>query len=123
MSGYGEKRERLWRRTLALLALATAFGSAGLAAGVTAGALLGAEITGTDAAAGLPLGVLVVGQVVAALLVSNTTGRVGRGSSLAFGYALGVTGAVLVILAAVANSIALPWQYLRCLGRATPRSS
>ena len=107
MSGYGEKRERLRRRTLALLALATAIGSAGLAAGGTAGALLGAEITGTDAAAGLPLGVLVVGQVVAALLVSNTTGRVGRDSSLAFGYALGVTGAVLVILAAVANSIAL----------------
>ncbi len=33
MSGYGEKRERLGRRTLVLLALATAIGSAGLAAG------------------------------------------------------------------------------------------
>jgi hypothetical protein len=32
MSGYGEKRERLRRRTLVLLALATAIGSAGLAA-------------------------------------------------------------------------------------------
>jgi hypothetical protein len=33
MSGYGEKRERLGHRTLVLLALATAIGSAGLAAG------------------------------------------------------------------------------------------
>jgi hypothetical protein len=44
MSGYGEKRERLRRRTLALLALATAIGSAGLAAGGTAGALLAASV-------------------------------------------------------------------------------
>jgi len=34
MSGYGEKRWRLRHRTLALLALSTAIGSAGLAASV-----------------------------------------------------------------------------------------
>jgi hypothetical protein len=49
------KVDRIRRRTLVVLALATAAGSTGLAAGGTAGALLGTEITGTEAAAGLPL--------------------------------------------------------------------
>jgi hypothetical protein len=49
------KMDRIWRRTLVVLALTTAVGSTGLAAGGTADALLGTEITGTEAAAGLPL--------------------------------------------------------------------
>lgn len=94
------------RGTLLLLAVATAVGSAGLAAGGTAGALLGEQITGTEAAAGLPLGVLVGGQAVAALLISAATVRLGRGLSLALGYGLGVAGAVLVIVAAVESNFA-----------------
>ncbi|MGI8911843.1 MAG: hypothetical protein ACR2JR_15015 [Rubrobacteraceae bacterium] len=107
MSVHGSKADPPRRRTLFVLALATAIGSAGLAAGGTAGALLGAEIAGTEAAAGLPLGLLVVGQAAAAALVSGTTGRAGRDPSLALGYAIGLTGAVLVILAAVASNFAL----------------
>ncbi len=93
------------RRTLLVLALATAIGSAGLAAGGTAGALLGAELAGTDAAAGLPLGLLVVGQAAAAVLVSHRTSRVGRGRSLALGYVLGASGAALVVIAAASESL------------------
>lgn len=91
-------------RTLPVLALATAIGSAGLAAGGTAGAMLGTQLTGTEAAAGLPLGLLVVGQAAAAVFVSRRTARVGRGRSLALGYFLGAVGAALVILAASAGS-------------------
>lgn len=94
------------RQTLAVLAVATAIGSTGLAAGGTAGALLGARITGTEAAAGLPLGLLVGGQAVAAVLVSNVSGYAGRGVGLALGYVLGTVGAALVIFAAVASSFA-----------------
>ena len=94
------------RRTLLVLAIATAIGSTGLAAGGTAGALLGAEMTGTEAAAGLPLGVLVLGSAVAAVLVSRRAGSVGRGRSLALGYVLGLSGAVVVVSAAVAGSFA-----------------
>ena len=71
------------RRTLFLLAVATAVGSMGLAAGGTAGSLLAVEITGAEAAAGLPLGLLVVGSAAAALLVSRRTSSVGWGWSLA----------------------------------------
>ena len=105
MSDHAGKQRRVRGRTLLVLAVATAIGSAGLAAGGTAGALLGVRITGTEAAAGLPLGLLVVGQAAAAVLVSRQTTRVGRGRSLALGYALGAAGAVLVILAAVASNL------------------
>ncbi|MGI9049701.1 MAG: hypothetical protein ACR2GU_10090 [Rubrobacteraceae bacterium] len=75
----GPGRFRTW--TLLMLALATAIGSTGLAAGGTAGALLGTQLTGTEAAAGLPLGLLVVGQAAAAVFVSRRTTRVGCGIS------------------------------------------
>jgi MFS family permease len=78
----------------------------GLAAGGTAGALLGVELAGTDAAAGLPLGLLVLGSAASALLISRLSNRVGRGSSLALGYVLGSAGAALSVLAAVAGSLA-----------------
>lgn len=96
----------LRRRTLAILFVATTIGSAGLAAGGTAGALIGVQLTGTEAAAGLPLGLLVVGQAAAAVLVSRRTTLVGRGRSLALGYVLGAVGAALVIFAASADTLA-----------------
>ena len=89
-----------------MLAATTATGSMGLAAGGTAGALLGVELAGTDAAAGLPLGLLVLGSAASALLISRQSDRVGRGSSLALGYVLGSAGAALSVLAAVAGSLA-----------------
>jgi MFS family permease len=78
----------------------------GLAAGGTAGPLLGVEHAGTDAAAGRPLGLLVLGSAASALLISRLSNRVGRGSSLALGYVLGSAGAALSVLAAVAGSLA-----------------
>jgi MFS family permease len=83
-------------RALLLLAAATATGSLGLAAGGTAAALLAVAMTGTDAAAGLPLGALAAGQAGASLLVGRLTSRSGRGPGLVLGYALGVLGAVTV---------------------------
>ena len=77
----------------------------GLAAGGTAGALLGAQLAGTDAAAGVPLGLLVLGSAGSALLISRQSDRIGRGWSLALGYLLGSAGAALSVLAAVAGSL------------------
>ena len=91
------------RGTLLVLALATAVGSAGLAAG----ALLGAELADTEAAAGLPLGLLVVGQAAAAVLISRRTARVGRSRGLALGYVLGTAGVGLIVFAASAGSLAV----------------
>jgi MFS family permease len=95
------------RNTLALLAVATAIGAVGLAAGGSAGALLAEDMTGSTAWAGVPLGVLVVGSAVSALLIARETARAGRGSGLVLGYAAGAAGAVLVITAAAVDDLAL----------------
>jgi MFS family permease len=90
-----------------VLAAATAIGALGLAAGGSAGALLAEDITGNTALAGLPLGVLVAGSAVSALLISWRTGRAGRRAGLVLGYAIGTAGAALVIGAAVVDDLAL----------------
>src|SRR5918996_5177041 len=91
------------RRTVALLAVATAIGGLGLAAGGSAGALLAEDMTGSTAWAGVPLGVLVVGSALSALLIARETSRAGRGHGLVLGYLGGAAGAVLVVAAAVVD--------------------
>lgn len=89
-----------------LLAISAAVGSTGLAAGGTAGALLGDQVAGSGAA-GLPPGVLVIGYAVGAILVSRQAARGRRGRGLAGGYVLGLAGATVVIVAAVTRSLPL----------------
>lgn len=95
------------RSMLVLLTVATAVGSMGLAAGGTAGALLAAELTGSPAAAGLPLGVLVACTAIGAVIISRRTARAGRAAGLLFGYLAGVAGAAVVVAAAQLGSFAL----------------
>ncbi|HEX8032986.1 MAG TPA: MFS transporter [Ktedonobacterales bacterium] len=92
------------RAALAMLALATTIASVGLAAGGTAGTLLAEKMVGTDAAAGLSVGLLVAGSAVTALVISRQAGRIGWGRSLMLGYVLGAIGGMLVIIAAIAGS-------------------
>jgi MFS family permease len=95
------------RTALGVLAAATAVGAVGLAAGGSAGALLAEEMTGTTAWAGLPLGVLVLGSAAGALVIARQTRRAGRASGLVLGYAVGVAGAVIVIVAALVDDFPL----------------
>jgi MFS family permease len=95
------------RRALSVLALATAIGALGLAAGGSAGALLSEEMTGSTAWAGLPLGFLVAGSAASALVISRRTGREGRRPGLVLGYAIGTAGAALVVGAAVTGGFPL----------------
>ena len=97
--------ERAWSR-LNALAAATAVGSVGLAAGGSASPLLAARMTGGEAAAGLPLGTVVSGSAVSALLIAWRTDRAGRAASLSMGYALGALGALVVVAGAGAGSFA-----------------
>jgi predicted MFS family arabinose efflux permease len=95
------------RSTLALLAVATAIGALGLAAGGSAGALLAEDMTGSTSWAGVPLGVLVLGSAAGALLIARQTRFAGRGAGLALGYGAGVAGAVMVVAAAELDGFAL----------------
>jgi EmrB/QacA subfamily drug resistance transporter len=86
------------------LGVATLMGATGLAAGGSAGALLAKQLTGTDASAGLPLGLLVLGSAAAALLISHLTPRIGRRKSVSLGYLIGAVGALIVLLAGAQSS-------------------
>ncbi|WP_410632805.1 MFS transporter [Amycolatopsis sp. cmx-4-83] len=91
----------------ALVALATAVGSTGLAAGGTAGPLLATAMTGSAAAAGLPVAMNLAGQAGAAILISRLASQGRRGPGLAAGFAVGAAGAALVVPAGASGSFPL----------------
>lgn len=93
------------RRILAILVVAQVLSGAGLAAGVTVGALLAQEMLGSTSLAGLPIALFTVGSAVAAVSVGRLSQRAGRRGGLAAGYVAGAVGSVGVVLAAVADSV------------------
>ena len=61
-----EEQQKLYKRTLLIVSISQMFGGAGLAAGITVGALLAQQMLGTDAYAGLPAAMFTMGSAVAA---------------------------------------------------------
>lgn len=82
-------------------------GGAGLAAGVTVGALLAEDMLGTESLAGAPTALFALGSALAAFLVGRFTQRRGRRMGLGLGFATGGLGAVGVVVAAVSDSVPL----------------
>jgi MFS family permease len=68
-------------------------GGAGLAAGVTVGALLAEDMLGSTRLSGLPAGLFTLGSAGAALLVGQLSQWSGRRPGLAAGYLAGAIGA------------------------------
>ncbi|WP_407668679.1 MFS transporter [Paenibacillus bouchesdurhonensis] len=102
-----EEKNKLYRRTLAIVILSQIFGGAGLAAGITVGALLAQDMLGTDNFTGVPTALFTLGSAGAALLVGRLSQRFGRSWGLGLGFLAGGIGAIGVVAAAIANSIAL----------------
>ncbi|WP_045522054.1 MFS transporter [Neobacillus niacini] len=102
-----EKQEALYRRTLVIVVLSQIFGGAGLAAGITVGALLAQDMLGTDSFSGVPTALFTLGSAGAALLVGRLSQRFGRGSGLAAGFLAGGIGAIGVVVSAITNNILL----------------
>ncbi|MFJ7469316.1 MFS transporter [Peribacillus frigoritolerans] len=102
-----EKQRQLYKRTLMVVVISQIFGGAGLAAGITVGALLAQQMLGTDAFAGLPSGLFTLGSAGAALFVGRLSQRFGRRSGLAAGFLAGGIGAIGVVISALTNSILL----------------
>jgi MFS family permease len=90
----------LQRRTMRVLVVAQLLGALGLAAGGTAGALLAEHLTGSAAAAGLPLSLLVLGSGVGAVAVTRVMRDHGRRVGLTAAYLAGAAGATLAVAAA-----------------------
>src|SRR5690625_127167 len=96
-----EKQKQLYKRTLLIVVVSQIFGGAGLAAGITVGALLAEQMLGTDAFAGLPAALFTLGSAGAALTVGRLSNRFGRRMGLATGFITGGMGALGVVFAAV----------------------
>ncbi|USL45312.1 MFS transporter [Priestia megaterium] len=114
-----EKKNRLYKRTLFIVGLSQIFGGAGLAAGITVGAILAQQMLGTDAVSGLPTAMFTLGSAGAALAVGRLSQRYGRRFGLATGFIVGGIGAIGVIFSAIINSIFLLFASLLIYGAGT----
>jgi MFS family permease len=110
---------RLYKRTLFFVVISQMFGGAGLAAGVTVGALLAQDMLGTDSLAGIPSAIFTLGSALAALLVGLLSQRYGRRLGLAAGFITGGIGAIGIIIAAVADHIPILFLSLFIYGAGT----
>lgn len=100
-------RRRVQRRTLIVVVISQILGGAGLAAGITVGALLAEEMLGTAGSAGLPVGLFTLGSALAAYLVGRITQHRGRRVGLGLGFSAGGLGAAGVIVAAVTGNVVM----------------
>ncbi|GAB2869037.1 MFS transporter [Nocardioides pacificus] len=114
-------REALHRRTLRVVVVSQVFGGAGLAAGVTVGALLAQDMVGGEGIAGLPAALFTLGSALAAYLVGRLSHRSGRRLGLATGFLTGAAGALGIVAAAALDSPALlfPAMFVYGAGTAT----
>jgi len=95
------------RRTLAVLLLAQILSGAGLAAGITVGALLAEQMMGSSRLSGLPTVFFTIGSAAAAVGLGRMSQRFGRRAGLSAGYFTGAVGCVGAVVAAAIGSITL----------------
>lgn len=113
------ERAALQRRVLRVVVVSQVLGGAGLAAGITVGALLAEDMLGTDGAAGVPTALFTLGSALSAYLVGLLTQRRGRRVGLGAGFAAGGAGALGVVLAGALDQVPLLFVSLFVYGAGT----
>jgi len=98
---------RIAKKLTSVLFLVQSLSSAGFIAVFTVNALVGAELSGQPALAGVPEAVRVLGQAFAALAWGYTMERIGRRWGLAIGQVVGVIGSGIAGGAVIARSFPL----------------
>ncbi|MGW4334860.1 MFS transporter [Rhodococcus koreensis] len=112
-------RARVQKRTLTVVVLSQVLGGAGLAAGITVGALLAHEMLGSDSLAGLPTALFTLGSAFTAYVVGRLTQRWGRRFGLGLGFTAGGVGGLGVVVAAAIDSVPLLFLTLFVYGAGT----
>ena len=107
LAGDEDSRRALQRRTLYTVVASQILGGAGLAAGITVGALIVRDMLGSDSFSGLPSALFTLGAALSAFLIGRIAQRSTRRAGLAIGFAAGGVGAIGVVLAVSADSLAL----------------
>ena len=114
-----EKQMQLYRRTLIIVVISQIFGGAGLAAGITVGALLAQEMLGSNSFAGVPVALFTLGSAGSAFVVGRISQRFGRRFGLAGGFLAGALGAAGVVIAAITSHVFLLFASLLIYGAGT----
>ena len=104
------------RRTLAVLLLAQILSGAGLAAGITVGALLAEQMLGSSRLSGLPTVFFTIGSAAAAVVLGRVSQRFGRRAGLSGGYLIGALGSVGVVVAASIGNLVMLFASLLVYG-------
>ncbi|MEW2402639.1 MFS transporter [Streptomyces sp. NPDC046862] len=112
-------RSEAQRRVLAVLVSSQILSGAGLAAGITVGALLAQDMLGSTNLAGLPSALFTAGSALAAVSIGRVSQARGRRLGLAAGYLTGAVGSAGVIVAAVADNPVLLFIALFVYGAGT----
>ncbi len=114
-----DAQQKLYKRSLIVVVMSQIFGGAGLAAGITVGALLARDMLETESFAGLPAALFTLGSALAAFLVGRLSQRFGRRLGLSLGFIAGGIGAIGVIVAATINHVFLLFLSLFIYGAGT----
>jgi len=110
------------KRIVTVLSATQVIGSLGVGAGLTIGALLVEDITGSAGWAGLAVVVQVIGAAAFTVPLAKLATRAGRRPALFAGWCLGGVGAFICIRAAVADSLPLVLLGLALFGVSTATS-
>lgn len=111
--------EKLYKRTLTIVVFSQIFGGAGLAAGITVGALIAQDMLGTTSYAGIPAALFTLGSALSAYLVGRISQNLGRRLGLSLGFLGGGIGAIGVIIATVLGNVWLLFFSLFIYGAGT----
>src|SRR5699024_1873806 len=114
-----EKVEKVYKRTLTVVVISQIFGGAGLAAGITVGALIAKDMLGSASFAGIPAALFTLGSAFFAYLVGRMSQNFGRRLGLSLGFLAGSLGAIGVIIATVISSVPLLFISLFIYGAGT----
>ncbi len=95
---------RIARKITTVLFLSQSLSSAGFIAAFTVNSLIGVDLTGQRAMAGVPGGLYVAGQACGAIVWGYGMERIGRRWSIALGQLLGAMGSAIAVTAVVARS-------------------
>ncbi|MGK5549078.1 MFS transporter [Streptomyces sp. URMC 127] len=107
------------KRILTVLVISQVLSGAGLAAGITVGALLAEDMLGSTGLAGLPSALFTAGAALGAVVIGRLSERRGRRPGLTLGHATAALGSLGVVVAAAVGSVPLLFLSLFVYGAGT----